>query len=70
MENEFIYLFKTAVISKILVNLTHCSGSQTFSNGGSLAKSRFFQGSQCQILRSAPCTQKRHLRIFLAEIVK
>src|SRR6218665_429718 len=29
------------------------SGSQTFSFGGSLAKSRFSQGSQCQILRSA-----------------
>jgi len=31
----------------------YTSGSQTFSNRGSLAKSRFFQGSQCRILRSA-----------------
>ena len=31
------------------------SGSQTFSTGGSLAKSRFSQGSECQILRSALC---------------
>src|SRR6218665_1272019 len=30
----------------------YTSGSQTFSNRGTLAKSRFFQGSQCRILRS------------------
>src|SRR6218665_1481924 len=28
---------------------------QTFPNGSSIAKSRFSQGSQCQILRSALC---------------
>ena len=31
------------------------SGSQTFSNGDSLAKSRFSQGSKCQILTCALC---------------
>jgi len=35
------------------------SGSQTFSNSGSLAKFRFFQGSQCQIFRSAHKIMKK-----------
>src|SRR6218665_1164539 len=40
---------------QVLVLNIYGSGSQTFSIGGSLAKSRFSQGSQCQILRSALC---------------
>src|SRR6218665_2434503 len=37
------------------IGFLYTSGSQAFSLGGSLAKSRFSQGSQCKILRSAPC---------------